>query len=533
MANKIVALMLAKNDADIIESSIRHATKFVDTVFIHDQNSVDDTQQILLSLQNEKLPIRIFETDIDSMIQTAVDENATVILPMHADEFLIAADGKNSADLRRFLQGLSPDKIYSLSKNRCRFLDSEDDQDLYALNRPVLRENLKESALTYIIGSEVWKKDSLKFSDLQRFQRKTFVYGLTSLHFPIRSKIQKKFREMLAQIEHVEKNTIYDPTPKNSSTNLESPSSADSDLMTYRNECRIIYTKPIDPLQNLFKLSQNLARQQKINSLLDLKKSVRVFIFHHGSADKTIESIESVKNQTYPHKKIFVVNLKTDESEKIFEVEKKSLSEFKFIDSASFSKILKENAGDYVQFVTPGDKLRSERLSHMVELMNSSHNFGMFFSESTKPIKSFVANYMSMVYPKNPELQFEIAPFSGLFLFTKLLETGYAIPAGISRAFFKQNFFDGAVWIDAWLSGQNVESYQYVLWNAILNMQIGFVNEVLIDSGAEDWTQKNLVQYLNIWKQQIQHFRGSKYLPEEKYLAATKNFNEVLAKSNG
>ena len=386
--------------------------------------------------------------------------------------------------------------------------------------------------MTFIIGSEAWKKYSLKISILPTVQGKTSIYGVSALYFPDRSHAQRKFRDMLAQIEHVEKNTIYDPTSKNSSPNLENPSSADSDLMTYRNECKTIYTKPIDPLQNFFRLSKNLARQQKINSLLDLKKSVRVFIFHQGNADKTIESIESVKNQTYPHKKIFVVNLKTDETEKIFETEKKSLSELKIIDAGNFSKILKENAGDYVQFVTPGDKLRPERLSHMVEMMNSSQTFDAFFSESTKPTKSFVANYMSMVYPKNPELQFEIAPFTGLFLYTKLLEIGYAMPAGISRAFFKQKFFDGAIWIDAWISGQNVESYQYVLWNAILNQQLGFVNEVLIDSGAEDWTQKNLIQYLNVWKSQIQHFRGSQYLPEEKYLAATKNFNEVLAKSN-
>ena len=145
MANKIVAVITAKNDADIIESSIRHAAKFVDEVFVLDRDNVDDTARILKSLLDEKLPLRIFETDVDSMIQTAVSENANIILPIHADEFLIAVDGKNSADLRKFLQGLDPEKIFSLPKNRCRFLDSEEDQDLYALSRSVLREFKRES----------------------------------------------------------------------------------------------------------------------------------------------------------------------------------------------------------------------------------------------------------------------------------------------------------------------------------------------------------------------------------------------------
>jgi glycosyltransferase involved in cell wall biosynthesis len=59
---KIAAVTGVKNEADIIESFIRHNQKFIDEFYIID-DSIDGTREILASLANEGVPIVLLNVD--------------------------------------------------------------------------------------------------------------------------------------------------------------------------------------------------------------------------------------------------------------------------------------------------------------------------------------------------------------------------------------------------------------------------------------------------------------------------------------
>ena len=532
MANKIIAVMSVKNEADIIESSIRHALKFADEILIQDQNSVDETRSILENFKHENLPIKILDKDLDGLVKSAIDSQANIVIPMQADEFLIAIGGKNSETLKNFLQNLKSDQIYQVNRAQCQFVEPEKNQNQFALNRSAIRSQEKNDSMMLIIGAEAWKNRNIESLDKIPNDR-FFIAELISLSFKDRSESQRKSRDLISQIEREISNSIYAQIPSVQSTQIANPISIDGDLAPYKDECQIRYTRDqVDPLQNIFKLAKSLARNSMREKVIDSKKLVRVFIFHSGDAERTIRSIDSVRTQDYPHKEIFVVVLNPQSMDQVFEAEKKSLIEIKFIERESFIKILEEPS-DYIQFVTAGDILKPERLSRMVELFNSENRFDAALSESTLPQKNFLANYLSIRYPKKAGDKINITISSGFDIFTKLLETGFAIPAGISRAFFRQRFFNGQRWIPAWLSSNNIEARQLILWNSMLNSQIGFVNDVLVESGAEDWNLQNLNVYLSLWMNEMNHFKGSKYLSEEKYQIAKMNFDAAAARAKG
>ena len=69
MINKIVSVSMVKNEADVIESFVRHACTFVDEMYICDHKSTDGTLEILKSLQSEGLPIKISSYDSEDHAQ--------------------------------------------------------------------------------------------------------------------------------------------------------------------------------------------------------------------------------------------------------------------------------------------------------------------------------------------------------------------------------------------------------------------------------------------------------------------------------
>ncbi|MEO6004046.1 MAG: glycosyltransferase family 2 protein [Opitutus sp.] len=99
---KLVAVSVVKNEADIIEAFVRHSRAWVDEHLIFDHDSTDGTREILLELTREGLPLRLFTGDAVANLQqsrsnhlarVAFNEHAADwVLPLDADEFLIAAD---------------------------------------------------------------------------------------------------------------------------------------------------------------------------------------------------------------------------------------------------------------------------------------------------------------------------------------------------------------------------------------------------------------------------------------------------------
>jgi len=111
---KIFIVAQVKNEADIIESFCRYNLTYSDGMLIRDNDSNDNTKNIIQKLINEGLPIYFIE-DIkgrDNYAKRAIDKyNADLIITLDADEFLYHTDGINP---RETLESLREDVEYQI-----------------------------------------------------------------------------------------------------------------------------------------------------------------------------------------------------------------------------------------------------------------------------------------------------------------------------------------------------------------------------------------------------------------------------------
>ena len=56
---RIAVVSMVRNEADVIESFVRHCLSFADFIFVVDHMSVDDTGDILKALMQEGLPVMV------------------------------------------------------------------------------------------------------------------------------------------------------------------------------------------------------------------------------------------------------------------------------------------------------------------------------------------------------------------------------------------------------------------------------------------------------------------------------------------
>ena len=99
---RLVAIAVVRNEADIIEPFVRHTLALVDRLLVVDHASTDGTRQLLLSLVREGLALEVFTDEVLANLQqqrcrllleqARCDHAADWILPLDADEFLVAAD---------------------------------------------------------------------------------------------------------------------------------------------------------------------------------------------------------------------------------------------------------------------------------------------------------------------------------------------------------------------------------------------------------------------------------------------------------
>lgn len=107
--------MLAKDEADIVEDTVRHLLAEVDRVIVADNLSTDGTREILARLAEREPALAVLDDEevgywqsrkTTALAMRALDEGHRWVVPSDADEFWYAPDGRRVAD---FLDGLAPD----------------------------------------------------------------------------------------------------------------------------------------------------------------------------------------------------------------------------------------------------------------------------------------------------------------------------------------------------------------------------------------------------------------------------------------
>lgn len=157
---KIVSFTMVNNESEIIESFIRYNYNFVDHMVIIDNGCTDNTIEIVNQLISENYQITVYDESLEAYNQFRLDNkylhkiimemNPDIILPLDADEFLIA-DG-NPRDL---LETLKLDRVYYVNW-QWYVMTKEDDIEEAFIPRK-MQYCLKEPVWNYSDGTPVTK----------------------------------------------------------------------------------------------------------------------------------------------------------------------------------------------------------------------------------------------------------------------------------------------------------------------------------------------------------------------------------------
>ena len=246
-------------------------------------------------------------------------------------------------------------------------------------------------------------------------------------------------------------------------------------------------------------LAENFCQTLSYERILSKHEIVRIFVLYDGDPDRAKKSIKSAINQSYPHKKIFVALITTENISELLKILGSLLSEIEFVDKSELqSEIFKPN-GSYVQFIIPGDILLPDKIKNCVEYANSTYRPAIICSDLTE---NFTLELFPIVpvYDNNNEIF--ISP--GKNLLKSILPNSIFFKSWLSRLFFVQPILSRAYWLNVWLQtmdlrNNNLESHSiFFISNAVLNFNINFFNEKLVERGCKSWTERDLIYFKNI-----------------------------------
>lgn len=231
------AISMVKNESDIIEYFIRYNMSIFNRILVYEDNSTDNTHEILLNLIKE-YEGRLFVYNsasvlIDRTSQTTVSKSlfdiafskfsSDLSIPLDADEFIVSVAKK---DISEILKSLGNNALYKVSWSTVLLSSYEAElftppTELYVRNPKKFIESEK-----IIIGKEIWSEDTTPrlgnhnlFSETngKNIEAKT-CNELKLLHFPVRSKTQFinkiislkiRFRSLPDYVDQIDSNYDY------------------------------------------------------------------------------------------------------------------------------------------------------------------------------------------------------------------------------------------------------------------------------------------------------------------------------------
>ncbi|MBR1420860.1 MAG: glycosyltransferase family 2 protein [Selenomonadaceae bacterium] len=520
MANRIGAVVMVKNESDIIESFARHILQIADFLIVTDHDSKDRTVEILQSLIDEGLPIEIQflhelgqlqAREINRMMYQAFEMGADIVLPMDADEFFIKLDG-DVKDVGKIFQNLDPRESYWIQWDDYKFIEPTKDQNRFALSRQLAFDRPNPEHKVIVGRESILQNDLYIFRGNHHVVKRDQLYGnlmfhcfeipldenLLSLHIPFRSREQFESKYLLTWLTHVvlfSRRTFHVENHKSIAERIldgekfsvsANSNSKPIDLSKYRDECELKFTdNTINPWKNLYRFAEDLADQFCRQEILLRRIPVSIFVLHHGDSNATLKTLESLSNQTYDPLEIFILPISTE-----------NLEPFKDFVIEDLSK----SHGKYIQFVPAGDILAPETIEEFMSIIEPQDFIRCVISISESDAKSFgIFNFKDFVYQYSTRVM-------ELFLYQRR-----NFNLDISNIFYRREFILNSNWLKSILGdGKTMLNFLSIMSKSVLDGMIGILNRNLI-SHSYELKPEDIDFVMEDWQSAFQIYNANKH----------------------
>ena len=389
--NKIIAVSLVADSADIIESFVRHTLTYADEMLVVDHAAADGTGEVLRALQEEGLPLCIERYEaaklchdeiMTDLMHRAFDEHgADIVVPVDADEFLVTEDAAKPC--RAVLSRLRTNMTFYAWHWMYELEEPEKDAGEFLLSRPLRRKKRHEPMQKAIIGREAALTYPLLAQGthyLYRMEGEERVPApalpisfLHFAHFQWRGALHTAVKVLNGWIGNAAKYSVHTARcsywKEHFDTVFEggeppvalSPAESEKvqNLVLPQGRIELRYTKrsTFSPLQSLMRLSEQLAQDFAEARVLVRRKLVSIIVPYFGDFSLWRRALESAASQTYPYMEVVALDFVGDAFELSEALAALSMPHVVVPAlSGGWGAALSRAAhGTYIQWLLPGD----------------------------------------------------------------------------------------------------------------------------------------------------------------------------------
>lgn len=510
--NKIAVVSMVRDEADIIESFVRHHLAVADAVYIVDHASVDGTSDILAALADEGLPLAVTRFDgvaqIQAEVQTALmqqafADGADLVVPLDADEFLWPEAGRTLADIRDVLRALPTDRVYDLARWNCTLVHPDKEEDLLLPVRDARRAAQPMQLGKVFVGRAAYEATRTQHGRLMQGNHHYLIDGpqgpsrivpeerkdIFLAHFPWRSAAQaaeKKAVGWLANVAKYSRQTTKafhwrdgffrvlagepETDPMQGAATTELPAAANPHRPDEIHQ-RYHALAHRSLLRSVLIAAENLAEAYRESEVLRLGRAVSIVLPYLGNAAAFQTSLASVFTEGYPHAELLVLPLVDDafaadlptflaaqETDMTLIVLEGATQAERFADLAASAH------GDYVQWVLPGDELLSGDLVKLVCALEGDPALTLAMRQA-KASAGSGAIELPMTEP------FQNA--DGNDIAAALRAAKKPLAGGLAAALFRRETMEQAGWLAACFAGgafDEARAWQMLLPDAVIGV---------------------------------------------------------------
>ena len=477
--NKIIAVSLVADSADIIESFVRHTLTYADEMLVVDHAAADGTGEVLRALQEEGLPLCIERYEaaelchdeiMTDLMHRAFDEHgADIVVPVDADEFLVTEDAAKPC--RAVLSRLRTNMTFYAWHWMYELEEPEKDAGEFLLSRPLRRKKQHEPMQKAIIGREAARDYPLLAQGthyLYRMEGEERVPApalpisfLHFAHFQWRGALHTAVKVLNGWIGNAAKYSVHTARcsywkehfdtvfqggePPVALSPEESARVQNLVLPQGRIELRYTKSSTFSPMQSLMRLSEQLAQDFAEARVLVRRKLVSVVVPYLGDLSLWRRALESVASQTYPYMEVVALDFVGDASELREALAALSMP-YDVVPALldGWGAALSRAAhGAYVQWLLPGDRLFPEKIVQMATTLELDDELDFVIADAEEAAEETQERFAF------PMKQAHCVVASGAWHRAYVLAEGRAPSGGISGALLRRRVLDECAWLEA------------------------------------------------------------------------------------